>query len=55
LRGLPIQVHPVIAGLGGRPITRISLRSLLADAAADRLEELTFLDLDRARVAAEVS
>jgi pyruvate ferredoxin oxidoreductase alpha subunit len=53
LRGLPIPVHPVIAGLGGRPITRTSLRSLLTDAVADRLPELTFLDLDRARVAAE--
>jgi len=36
----------VIAGLGGRPITKASLRALLADAVADRLEPLTFLDLD---------
>jgi pyruvate ferredoxin oxidoreductase alpha subunit len=43
--------HTVIAGLGGRPITRGSLRGLFADAMADRLDELTFLDLDRSKVA----
>jgi pyruvate ferredoxin oxidoreductase alpha subunit len=37
----------VIAGLGGRPITKKSLRALFADAVADRLEPLTFLDLKR--------
>jgi pyruvate ferredoxin oxidoreductase alpha subunit len=42
--------HTVIAGLGGRPVTRASLRRLLTDAVADRLDELTFLDLDRAKV-----
>jgi pyruvate ferredoxin oxidoreductase alpha subunit len=42
----------VIAGLGGRPVTRASLRRLFADAAADRLDELTFLDLDRSKVVA---
>jgi len=35
-----------IAGLGGRPITKASLRGLFLDAAADRLEPLTFLDMD---------
>ncbi|MEV0287061.1 transketolase C-terminal domain-containing protein [Kribbella sp. NPDC050820] len=35
----------VIAGLGGRPVTKKSLRALFADAVADRLEPLTFLDL----------
>lgn len=35
----------VIAGLGGRPVTKASLRVLFTDAAADRLEALTFLDL----------
>ena len=48
LEGLPVRVHDVVAGLGGRPITKGSLRRLLADAVADRLEpgRLTFLDLD---------
>jgi pyruvate ferredoxin oxidoreductase alpha subunit len=41
-------VRTVIAGLGGRPITKASLRGLFADAFADRLDdELTFLDLNR--------
>jgi pyruvate ferredoxin oxidoreductase alpha subunit len=35
----------VIAGLGGRPITKASLHDLFARAAADLLEPLTFLDL----------
>ncbi len=46
LSGLPVQVYDVVAGLGGRPITRASLRAMLADARADRLGRLTFLDLD---------
>jgi pyruvate ferredoxin oxidoreductase alpha subunit len=45
LSGLPIDVHDVVAGLGGRPITSASVRRLLADAVADRLSRLTFLDL----------
>ncbi len=36
----------MIAGLGGRPITKASLRGLFTDASADRLEPLTFLDMD---------
>jgi pyruvate ferredoxin oxidoreductase alpha subunit len=44
---LPLQRHSVIAGLGGRAITRASLRGVLATAAAGRLSPLTFLDLDR--------
>jgi pyruvate ferredoxin oxidoreductase alpha subunit len=39
-------VRTVIAGLGGRPITKASLHRLFADALADRLDELTFLDLN---------
>jgi pyruvate ferredoxin oxidoreductase alpha subunit len=52
LAGRPAGLHPVIAGLGGRPVTRDSLRALVADAMADRLPGLTFLDLDRAAVEA---
>ena len=56
LEGLPIRVHDVVAGLGGRPITKSSLRRLFADALADRLEpgRLTFLDLDWSLVEREL-
>ena len=47
--------HSVIAGLGGRPITRRSIVSLLQRAAADELEPLTFLDLDEQVVQRELA
>jgi pyruvate ferredoxin oxidoreductase alpha subunit len=47
LAGTDREPYTVIAGLGGRPITRASLRALLTNATVDRLEPLTFLDLDR--------
>ena len=40
------SLYTVIAGLGGRPITRRSLETMLAAADKDQLELLTFLDLD---------
>jgi pyruvate ferredoxin oxidoreductase alpha subunit len=43
----PVPVHTVIAGLGGRPITRASLSSVFG---SESLEHTTFLDLDRALV-----
>jgi pyruvate ferredoxin oxidoreductase alpha subunit len=46
LSGLPARVYDVVAGLGGRPITKDSLRDLCADGIADRLGRLSFLDLD---------
>jgi pyruvate ferredoxin oxidoreductase alpha subunit len=46
LSGLPVTVHDVVAGLGGRPITKRSLRGMLADALEDRLGRQTFLDMD---------
>jgi pyruvate ferredoxin oxidoreductase alpha subunit len=48
LSGLPVQVHDVVAGLGGRAITKDSLHALFDDVLADRLEprRLHFLDLD---------
>jgi pyruvate ferredoxin oxidoreductase alpha subunit len=48
LSGLQPTVYDVVAGLGGRPITKDSLRRLLGLALADRLDagRLTFLDLD---------
>ena len=42
-----VPVHTVIAGLGGRPITRASLSSVFD---SESLEPTTFLDLDRALV-----
>jgi pyruvate ferredoxin oxidoreductase alpha subunit len=42
-----IPVHTVIAGLGGRPITRASLSRIFGSGS---LEHTTFLDLDRALV-----
>jgi len=46
LRGLPIPIYTVIAGLGGRAITKASLGRAFADAHADKLEDPHFLDLD---------
>jgi len=46
LTGGAVPVHTVIAGLGGRPITKASLHRVLGDACEGRLHPLTFLDLD---------
>jgi pyruvate ferredoxin oxidoreductase alpha subunit len=46
LSGLQLHGYTVIAGLGGRAITRASLERMLRDAVADLLQPLTFLDLD---------
>jgi pyruvate ferredoxin oxidoreductase alpha subunit len=54
LQGLPAHVYTVIAGHGGRPITKASLRPLFRDAIGDSLGLLTFLDLDRALVEREL-
>jgi pyruvate ferredoxin oxidoreductase alpha subunit len=40
------SLYTVVAGLGGRPITRRHLETMLAAAGEDQLEVLTFLDLD---------
>jgi pyruvate ferredoxin oxidoreductase alpha subunit len=49
LDGCGVRVNDVVAGLGGRPITKKSLRALFGDVLADRLEpgRLHFLDLKR--------
>jgi pyruvate ferredoxin oxidoreductase alpha subunit len=52
--GAPDAVHTVIAGLGGRPITKASLTRVFRAALEDKLEPLTFLDLDRALVEREL-
>jgi pyruvate ferredoxin oxidoreductase alpha subunit len=54
LSGLRLHGTTAIAGLGGRPITGEALRGLFEDAVAERLEPLTFLDLDWKRVEAEL-
>ncbi len=46
LAGIQLHGYTAIAGLGGRPITKASLRGLFVDAAAEKLEPLTFLDMD---------
>ena len=54
--GLPPLVYDVVAGLGGRPVTTRSLRGLVLDVLADRLEpnRLHFLDLDAKLVEREL-
>ena len=55
LSGLPVEVHNVVAGLGGRPITKKSLRGLFARALAGELgSRLEFLDMDREVVEREL-
>jgi pyruvate ferredoxin oxidoreductase alpha subunit len=54
LTGLDLDVHTVIAGLGGRAITGASLRRLFADAVAGRLGALGFLDMNWERIDAEL-
>lgn len=54
LRGSPVPVHTVIAGLGGRPITMRVLQELFEAAAEDRLPDAQFLDLDHAAVEHEL-
>ena len=46
LSELPVADYAVIAGLGGRPITKKSLRALFESAMRDALDPLSFLDLD---------
>jgi len=46
LSGIQLHGYTVVAGLGGRAITQTSLTRMLTQAVADKLEPLTFLDLD---------
>ena len=55
LNGLPIPVHTVIAGLGGRSISTKSLKQMVRDARAERLIEPHFLDLNMAAVDEELA
>ena len=47
MQGTGVHVYTVVAGLGGRPITQPSLEKMLQVADKDKLEDLTFLDLER--------
>lgn len=55
LAGTPTPVHCVVAGLGGRPVTRTSIADVLDRAAQGHLAETTFLDLDTAAVAHDLA
>jgi len=46
LSGIHLHGYTVVAGLGGRAITRKSLHKLFREAEQDALQPLTFLDLD---------
>jgi pyruvate ferredoxin oxidoreductase alpha subunit len=54
LTGLTVPVATVVVGLGGRPITKSSLRGIFVAADAGELERLTFLDLNRPVVEREL-
>ena len=57
LSGTQTVVHDVVAGLGGRPITRTALRGLFDDVLAGRLQpdQLHFLDLNTELVQREIA
>ena len=54
LSGIQLNGYTVIAGLGGRAITRASLTRLFEDAQRDELEQVTFLDLNAELVSHEL-
>jgi pyruvate ferredoxin oxidoreductase alpha subunit len=55
LRGTETKDYTLIAGLGGRPITKQSLRRYLDQACVDSVDELTFLDLDQELADSEIA
>ncbi len=55
LSGIQLKGYTVIAGLGGRAITRSSLRRLFDDAGRDALAQVTFLDLNTDLIAHELA
>jgi len=54
LAGISIDKYSVIAGLGGRPITKESLHELFTKAINEDIRALTFLDLDQELVDREL-
>ncbi len=55
LRGLRTPVYTVIAGLGGRPITKKALHRVFAQSCTDEVDDPHFLDLDLAVVDRELA
>jgi pyruvate ferredoxin oxidoreductase alpha subunit len=55
LSGLPVPVATVVAGLGGRMITKTSLQRVFAAAARGEAPQLTFLDLNEELVEGELA
>ena len=55
MRGTATPVYTVIAGLGGRPITRTSLTAVFRAAAIGGLDDVTFLDLNRDAIADQIA
>ncbi len=55
LRGADTEVLTAIAGLGGRPITKASLRSLFQQAELGTLKDVTFVDLNWDVIDAELA
>jgi pyruvate ferredoxin oxidoreductase alpha subunit len=55
LAGRPARISTVVAGLGGRAVTKASIQSMITDALAGRLAEFSFLDLRTDVVARELT
>lgn len=55
IAGLPTRISTVVAGLGGRAVTKASIGRMLADAHTGRLAELSFLDLRNDVVEREIA
>jgi pyruvate ferredoxin oxidoreductase alpha subunit len=53
--GLRPRINTVVAGLGGRAVTRKSLRTMLTAANAGKIEPFTFLDLNTSLAEAELA
>lgn len=54
LAGTPTRIETVVAGLGGRPVTRAALRGMLVAALRGELAQTSFLDLDTGVVEREL-
>jgi pyruvate ferredoxin oxidoreductase alpha subunit len=55
LAGTAKRISTVVAGLGGRAVTKASLSAMLDDAHGGRLPDLSFLDLRTDIVAREIA
>jgi pyruvate ferredoxin oxidoreductase alpha subunit len=55
MSGLPVRVATVVAGLGGRVITKTSLQEVFETAARGEIPRLTFLDLNEKLVERELA